>query len=42
MYKYMAGYIVNDVEQAKNMGLDVLKVEEAEYAIVELMGSILL
>ena len=28
----MAGYIVNDVDKAKSMGLDVLEVEEAEYA----------
>lgn len=37
---YMAGYIVYDVEQARSMGLDVLEVEEAEYAIVELTGSV--
>lgn len=37
---YMAGYIVNDVDQARKMGLDVLEVEEAEYAIVELNGSV--
>ncbi len=29
---YMAGYIVVDVDKAKSMGLDVLKVKEAEYA----------
>ena len=28
----MAGYIVVDVDKAKSMGLDVLKVKEAEYA----------
>ena len=33
---YMAGYIVTDVDKAKSMGLDILEVEEAEYAIVEL------
>ena len=37
---YMAGYIVNDVDKAKSMGLDVLEVEEAEYAVVELIGSV--
>ncbi|AKD39742.1 TPA: AraC family transcriptional regulator [Pasteurella multocida] len=37
---YMAGYIVNDAVQARSMGLDVLEVEEAEYAIVELTGSV--
>ena len=37
---YMAGYIVNDVDKAKSMGLDVLEVEEAEYAVVELVGSV--
>ena len=37
---YIAGYIVTDVDKAKSMGLDILKVEEAEYAIVELTGSV--
>ena len=37
---YMAGYIVNDVDKATSMGLDVLEVEEAEYAVVELVGSV--
>ena len=37
---YMAGYIVNDVDKAISMGLDVLEVEEAEYAVVELIGSV--
>ena len=37
---YMAGYIINDADKAINMGLDVLEVEEAEYAIVELTGSV--
>lgn len=37
---YMAGYIVNDVDKARSMNLDVLEVEEAEYAIVELTGSV--
>ena len=34
---YMEGYIVNDVDKARGMGLDVLEVEEAEYAVVELV-----
>ena len=37
---YMAGYIVNDVDKATSIGLDVLEVEEAEYAVVELVGSV--
>ena len=37
---YMAGYIVNDVDKATSMDLDVLEVEEAEYAVVELVGSV--
>lgn len=37
---YMAGYIVNDVDKARGMGLDVLEFEEAEYAVVELTGSV--
>ena len=37
---YMAGYIVNDVDKATSMGLDVLEVDEAEYAVVELTGCV--
>ena len=37
---YMAGYIVNDVDKARGMGLEVLEFEEAEYAVVELTGSV--
>ena len=37
---YMAGYIVNDVDKARSMSLDVLEVDEAEYAVVELTGSV--
>ncbi|WP_024822618.1 AraC family transcriptional regulator [Aminobacterium mobile] len=37
---YMAGYIVADKAKAKKMDLDILEVEEAEYAVVELRGSI--
>lgn len=37
---YMAGYIVTDAKKARSMGLDVLEATEAEYAIVELTGSV--
>lgn len=37
---YIAGYIVNDTDKARSMGLDVFEVEEAEYAVVELAGSV--
>lgn len=37
---YMAGYIVTDIDKAKGMGLYVLEVKEAEYAIVELIGRV--
>ena len=37
---YMAGYIVKDVDKAKSMGLDIIEVKEAEYAIVELKGVV--
>lgn len=37
---YLAGYIVSDVIKAKEMGLDILEVNEAEYAVVELHGSV--
>ena len=37
---YMAGYIVTDADKARSMGLDVLEMEEAEYAVVELTGSV--
>lgn len=37
---YMAGYIISDADRAKSMGLDVIEIEEAEYAIVELNGSV--
>ena len=37
---YMAGYIVTDADKAKGIGLDVLEIEEAEYAVVELTGSV--
>ena len=37
---YMAAYIVNDVNKARGMGLEVLEVEETEYAVVELKGTV--
>ncbi|MCB5139082.1 AraC family transcriptional regulator [Streptococcus mutans] len=37
---YMAGYIVTDVNKTKSLGLGVLNIEEAEYAIVELTRSV--
>ena len=37
---YMAAYIVNDVNKARDMGLEVLEVEETEYAVVELKGTV--
>lgn len=37
---YMAGYITTDIEKAKDMGLEVLEVDEAEYAVVELTGKV--
>jgi AraC family transcriptional regulator len=37
---YMAAYIVNDVNKARDMGLEVLEVEETEYAVVELIGTV--
>ena len=37
---YIAGYIITDVDKVKSMGLDILEIKEAEYAIVELTGSV--
>lgn len=37
---YMAAYDVKDTEKAKEMGLEVLEVEETEYAVVELQGRV--
>ncbi|MFC2423176.1 MAG: AraC family transcriptional regulator [Fusobacterium polymorphum] len=37
---YMAGYIITDIGKAESMGLDIIKVKEAEYAVVELNGSV--
>jgi len=39
-FSYMAGYSVLFPEEARKMGLDVLDVPEAEYAIIELTGPI--
>lgn len=36
----MAGYIIDDVDKARSVGLDILEVEEAEYAVIELTGSV--
>ena len=35
----MAAYIVNDAKKAESMGLEVLEINENEYAVVELKGS---
>lgn len=37
---YLAGYVIKDSMAAKDMGLDILEVQAAEYAIVELMGKV--
>ena len=37
---YMAGYITTDIEKAKDMGLEILEVDEAEYAVVNLTGKV--
>lgn len=37
---YLAGYIIRDLDKAKQIGLDILEVEEAEYAVVQLVGSV--
>lgn len=37
---YFAGYIIHNVEKAIEMGLDILEVKEAEYAVVELNGAV--
>ena len=37
---YMAGFIVNDIDKARSVDLDVLEIEETEYVIVELKGSV--
>lgn len=37
---YMAGYMITDESKAKELGLDILAIEETEYAVVELVGSV--
>ena len=37
---YMAAYIITNVEKAKTMGLEILEIDEAEYAVVELNGNV--
>lgn len=37
---YMAGYAINKAEQAKSMGLDIIQINPAEYAVVELKGPV--
>lgn len=37
---YMAGYIINDGLKARNMGLDIIEVDKAEYAVLELKGAV--
>lgn len=39
-FSYMAGYDVRSPEEALALGLEVLDVPEAEYAIVELTGPV--
>lgn len=37
---YLAGYIITDELRAEEMGLDILEIPEAEYAVVELIGKV--
>lgn len=37
---YMAGYIVTDKDRAQKMGLKLIEIEAAEYAVVELRGPV--
>lgn len=37
---YMAGYVIHDIQTAKTMGLELLEVEETEYAVVEVQGPV--
>ncbi|NLG58360.1 MAG: AraC family transcriptional regulator [Clostridiales bacterium] len=39
-FRYMAGCDVRDVEKARGMGLEILDVPEAEYAVVPLKGPV--
>ncbi len=36
----MVCYDVNDKEKAKKMGLEVIEIDEAEYAVIELVGPV--
>ena len=36
----MAGYDVKDMNKAKEAGLEILEVPEAEYAVIKLKGAI--
>lgn len=37
---YMAAYDVEDIDKAKKMGLDIMEIEEAKYAVFELRGPV--
>lgn len=37
---YMAGYVITDLNKANEMNLDILEINEAEYAVVELKGCV--
>lgn len=39
-YSYMAGFSVSDVQKAENLGLEILEIPKAEYAVIKLKGSI--
>lgn len=39
-FSYLAGYDVKDTAKAAELGLEVLEVPEARYAVVEIHGSI--
>lgn len=39
-FSYMAGFDLQDESKAKHLGLEVLEVPEAEYAVFELVGAI--
>ena len=40
IFDYMAGYDVKDMNKAKEAGLEILEVPEAEYAVIKLKGAI--
>lgn len=39
-FKYMAGYDVEDPQEAEHLGLEVLSIPEAEYAVLTLIGKV--